>query len=289
MALTQLSNDQHQLLDGITNKLKNIEGVKAVVLGGSFAMGMATETSDLDIGIYYSEQNPFDIESIKLIAEKIADKEQPVVTAFYEWGPWVNGGAWIKTKYGKVDFLYKNIDQISRTIEKAKEGIWENDFEQQPPYGFSSLIFLAETNNCIPVYDPDNLIKKLKERVIEYPPKLKQSVVQQSLWSADFTIWQAESFAAKDDTYNTVGCLTRAVKNIVMALFAINERYPMGDKRAINILEQSTTKPEDFSQRINKILCCIEGGLTDNVVLLKKLFEEVVGLAEGRYKPYYRL
>jgi predicted nucleotidyltransferase len=289
MALTQLSNDQQQLLDGITNELKNIEGVKAVVLGGSFAMGMATGSSDLDIGIYYSEPYPFDIGSIKSIAEKIAEKEQPVVTAFYEWGPWVNGGAWIKTKYGKVDFLYKNIDQIARTIDKAKEGIWENDFEQQPPYGFSSLIFLAETNNCIPVYDPDSLIKKLKERVIQYPPKLKQSVVQQSLWSADFTIWQAESFAAKDDTYNTVGCLTRAVKNIVMALFAINERYPMGDKRAINILEQSTTKPEDFSQRINKILCCTESGLTDNVALLKKLFEEVVGLAEGRYKPYYRL
>lgn len=98
------------------------------------------------------------------------------------WGPWVNGGAWINTSRGKVDFLYKNIGQITRTIENAKIGIWENNFEQQPPYGFSSIIFLAETQSSLPLYDPDKIINKLKESVKEYPEKLKYSVIQQSLW-----------------------------------------------------------------------------------------------------------
>jgi hypothetical protein len=30
----------------------------------------------------------------------------PIVTNFYEWGPWVNGGAWIHSSVGKVNFLY---------------------------------------------------------------------------------------------------------------------------------------------------------------------------------------
>lgn len=285
----KLSEDKQNLLDNITDELKVIDGVKAIVLGGSYAVGLATESSDLDIAIYYFERNPFDIEKVKLIAEKYAENEQPTVTGFYEWGPWVNGGAWIKTKDGEVDFLYKNIDQISKTIDNARNGVWENSFEQQPPYGFSSIIFLAETHSSLPLYDPEGVLKKLKESVKQYPKKLKQSVIQQSLWSAEFTIWQAEGFATKNDTFNTVGCLTRAVKNIVTTLFAINEIYPMGDKRAINILEQAKIKPENFTSKINDILCCNKDTLTYNVMRLKELFEETVEFAEGAYKAYYKL
>lgn len=285
----KIPDDKQKLLDNITEELKLIDGVKAIVLGGSYAIGSATENSDLDIGIYYSEDNLFDIEKIKKVAKKLAVNEQPTVTGFYEWGPWVNGGAWINTTSGEVDFLYKNISQIIRTIDNAKNGIWENNFEQQPPYGFSSIIFLSETQSCLPLYDPDSIIKELKESVKQYPQKLKQSVIQQSLWSAEFTIWQAEKFATKNETYNTVGCLTRATKSIVTALFAINELYPMGDKRAISILEHAKIRPESLTSKIDKILCCNKDTLIDNVLQLKKLFDEIVSFADGAYKQYYKL
>lgn len=285
----KIPDDKQKLLDNITEELKLIDGVKAIVLGGSYAIGSATENSDLDIGIYYSEDNLFDIEKIKKVAKKLAVNEQPTVTGFYEWGPWVNGGAWINTTSGEVDFLYKNIGQIIRTIDNAKNGIWENNFEQQPPYGFSSIIFLSETQSCLPLYDPDSIIKELKESVKQYPQKLKQSVIQQSLWSAEFTIWQAKKFATKNETYNTVGCLTRATKSIVTALFAINELYPMGDKRAISILEQAKIRPESLTSKIDNILCCNKETLIDNVLQLKKLFDEIVSFADGAYKQYYKL
>jgi len=284
-----LPKDKQILLDNITDDLKQIEGVKAIVLGGSYAMNMATESSDLDIGIYYSSNKPFNLDEIKLIAEKYSNNSQPTVTEFYEWGPWVNGGAWIETANGKVDFLYKNIDQITTTIENAKNGIWENHFEQQPPYGFSSIIFLAESYYSKSLYDPEGIINKLKKDVEKYPEKLKQSVVQQSLWSAEFTIWQTESFASKGDVYNTVGCLTRAVKNIITALFAINEIYPLGDKRAISILEQARTKPDNLTKKINSILCVDEKTLIENTQHLKKLFNEIVEFTHDTYKPIYKL
>lgn len=285
----KLPNDKQKLLDNITDELKQIAGVKAIVLGGSYAVGLATENSDIDIGIYYYEQNPFDINEIRRVAEKYSDNEMPTVTGFYEWGPWVNGGAWINTANGEVDFLYKNIDQIVRTIDNAKNGIWENNFEQQPPYGFSSIIFLAETQNSLPLYDPDDVVKKLKESIKQYPQKLKQSIIQQSLWSAEFTIWHAEKYASKNDLFNTIGCLTRATKSIVTALFAINELYPMGDKRAINILEQAKIRPESLTSKMDDILCCRKDTLNDNVAKLRELFDQTVAFADGAYKPYYVL
>jgi predicted nucleotidyltransferase len=285
----KLTNDKQKLLTDLTTELKQVDGVKAIVLGGSYATGMATENSDLDIGIYYYEDNPFDVEKIKNIAKTFSVSEQPTVTGFYEWGAWVNGGAWINTTIGEVDFIYKNIDQISKTIENAKNGIWENDFEQQPPYGFSSIFFLSETHCCLPLYDPEDILRKLKEGVKVYPQKLKQAVIQQSLWAAEFTIWQAEKFAVKFDTFNTVGCLTRATKSIVNALFAINEIYPMGDKRAVSILEQAKQTPPNLTQKIDDILCCNKELLHENVAMLKILFNQIVELADGAYKPYYNL
>jgi predicted nucleotidyltransferase len=285
----KLTDAKQKMLDDLIADLKLVEGVRAIVLGGSYAIGMATEGSDLDLGIYYSEQQPFDIEKIKAISEKYAENEQPTVTGFYEWGPWVNGGAWINTANGEVDFLYKNIEQITKTIENAKNGLWENNFEQQPPYGFSSVIFLAETNSSLPLYDPEEVVKNLKDSVKQYPPRLKQSIVQQALWSAEFTIWQAEKFASKVDIYNTVGCLTRAINNMVSALFALNETYPMGDKRAINILEQAKIRPVSLAAKIDNILCCNKHTPLDNVLQSKNLLNEIVAFADGQYKPYYKL
>ncbi len=285
----KLPEEKEYLLRNITAGLQRIDGIKAIVLGGSYATGLATDHSDLDIGIYYSDLLPFDLTAIKWLAEAFSANDKPTVTGFYEWGPWVNGGAWIKTLNGKADLLYKNIEQISATIEKAQNGIWEEHFEQQPPYGFSSIIFLAETRSCIPLYDPEGIIEQLKQAVRQYPQKLKQAVIQQSLWSAEFTIWQAAGFAFKADVYNTLGCLTRAVKNIVTALFSINEYYPIGDKNALAILEALQQRPADLTEKIDKILCPGQHKLPESVLLLKILFQETAELAQGFYKPVYKL
>jgi predicted nucleotidyltransferase len=284
-----LNSKKRELLKSILSDLEKVDGIMGLVLGGSYALGLATEDSDLDIGLYYSSSSPFSIHEIKLIAKKYADKETPVVTNFYEWGPWVNGGAWIKNKLSKIDFLYKNIEQITTTIENAHQGNWEVNYEQQPPFGFSSLIFLAETFYCVPLYERNNCIQNLKEKVSSYPDKLKQAVVQQSLWAAEFTIYQAIGFAEKEDIYNTYGCYTRAINKIILAIFALNERYPMGDKRALIIIDQLTLKPENLSKRIEEILHSNKANLKTRTQLIKNLHGETVSLANGLYTPYYKL
>jgi hypothetical protein len=284
-----LPKEKKETLNNIVIDLKQTSNVVAVVLGGSYSAGNATETSDMDIGIYYSEKKPFNINEIKNIAKKYAINGNPTVTGFYEWGPWVNGGAWIETACGKVDFLYRNVEHIISTIEKSKKGEWENHFEQQPPYGFSSIIYLAETKSCVPLYDPDEVILKLKAEVQIYPAKLKETVIQQSLWSAEFTIWHADYFYKKQDIYNVTGCLTRAVKNIVTALFAINELYPISDKRAIEILEKAGKKPLNLKEKVEHILCADKHTINTNINSLNELFKETIELINGTYNPFLQI
>lgn len=282
-----LPQNKKETFDNIVAELIKLDNVVAVVLGGSFATGRATENSDLDIGIYYNEKKPFNIEEIKRIAEKQSVENVPIVTDFYQWGPCVNGGAWIHTESGKVDFLYRNLDQVKSTIKSAINGEWQKHYEQQPPYGFSSVIYLAEIENCIPVFDAEGIISKLKLSIKNYPPKLKETIIQQGLWAAEFTLINAVEFAEKDDFYNTFGSITRIVKNIVDVLFAINETYPIGDKKAIEILSKLSLSPNNLVSRVNTALTADKNSLGENIFFLRRLFDDVVELTDGVYKPQF--
>jgi len=272
--------------------LRTIPGVVAVVLGGSYARGTQRADSDLDVGIYYRAAQPFDLDKLRTVARTISVQGEPVVTDFYGWGAWVNGGAWIQTATGKVDFLYRNLDQVEATITEAEQGILRHDYGQQPAHGFYSVIYLAETAVCRPLFDPDNLLTQLKARVQHYPPALKARTVTEQLWNAEFTLIQARDFAAAGDVYTTVGCLTRAAANLTQVLFALNEVYFMGDKKAMTILATFAQQPQAFVERLQAILGA--AGTTDealgqSVAQVVALWTETVALTNGAYQPKFVL
>ncbi|MEZ4711402.1 MAG: nucleotidyltransferase domain-containing protein [Caldilineaceae bacterium] len=149
--LPNLPKYKHLLLERLVDQLMQIPSMVAIVLGGSYASGAQHAQSDMDIGLYYDEASPFAVADIQRVAAEISVDGAATVTDFYEWGAWVNGGAWIETPARKVDFLYRNLAQVQRTISEAQQGIVHHDYDQQPTYGFYSVIYLAETQICIPL------------------------------------------------------------------------------------------------------------------------------------------
>lgn len=82
----QLSQEQIELVSSLSQQLGAIPGITAVVPGGSHARGRAQPTSDIDLGLLYSETARFSTPSIRELAELLNDTPGPVVTNFYEWG-----------------------------------------------------------------------------------------------------------------------------------------------------------------------------------------------------------
>jgi hypothetical protein len=290
--LTFLPEQKRMLVEQLVEKLGRLPGMSAIVLGGSYASGTFHEASDIDLGLYYYEASPFPIAEIRQIAMDISTHGPPTVTDFYGWGAWVNGGAWIHTPVGKIDFLYRNLDQVQQTIAGAQQGISHHDYDQQPTHGFYSVIYLAETQICIPLYDPEKIITRLKRSIEVYPPRLKQKVIADSLWAAEFTLLHAINFAAQADIYNTVGCLTRVTSNITQALFALNERYFMRDKKVLETIAQFTNLPAGYIQQINRILACpgaTAEELTRSVTELEQAWRDVVLLPGVTYEPKFKM
>jgi len=280
------------LLDEIVARLAAVPGVQAVALGGSYARGRQHAESDLDVAIYYTESAPFTIADIRAVANALSARGAPDVTDFYGWGAWVNGGAWIHTTAGKVDFIYRSLEQVQRTLDEAIQGITHLDFYQQPAYGFSSIIYLAETHICMPLFDPHKHLDRLKAQVAVYPPRLKQQTVNGSLWLAEFSLVHAEKYARGGSVYATAGALTRTAALLTQALFALNETYFISDKTAQQEIAAFAVVPAGYGERLNAVLAhpgLRPDELQVSVQAMHALWADVAALTAGSYVPAFRI
>jgi hypothetical protein len=292
IAVAALPPGKRDVLNAAIEGLKRVSNVAALVLGGSYARGVAHEGSDVDIGIYYREAAALPVQEVRAVAESIrAPGTEPVVTELYGWGPWVNGGAWIQTPATKVDFVYRNLDQVCSVIEEGQRGVWRHDYDQQPPYGFRSVVYFAETHFCIPLYDPLGEIGLLKRAIATYPEPLKRRIVEDGLWGAEFSMWSGRGFAASADVYNAAGCLTRAAQYIAHAIYAINDEYFLNDKQATTMLSRFARSPRDCAARLADVLAKpgrTSAELGDSFESLRQLWLEVVTM-DGAYQPRFNL
>ena len=282
--------EKARLLDEIAALLATVPNVAAVALGGSHARGTHGPASDLDIGLYYREASPFAVVDIREIARRLSASGSPTVTGFYDWGPFVNGGAWIDNAICKVDFLYRNLDQLERIVAAAERGEWQHSFDQQPPFGFRSVTTLGEIHYGQPLYDPDNVLGPLKSDVAFFPPALKARIIRDTLGCAEFSFQSARAFGGTSDLPYMVGCMTRIYHYLIQALFALNETYFMNDKRALKEIEAFAKKPADFGARISAILAAPGDSaekLGASLGKLEMLFVETIALADGVYPPKF--
>jgi nucleotidyltransferase-like protein/uncharacterized protein DUF4037 len=288
---TRLDREQRDLVAGVAAALAQIPRVVGIVLGGSWASGRARRDSDIDLGVLYEDSDPFEVERVRGWAAEVNDASEPVVSDFYAWGPWVNGGAWLTIGGQRVDLLYRSLEQLERAIADAEAGRYEVHAAQQPPFGFFSATLLGELAVCLPLHDPDGLISRLKRRVAVYPEALRRAVVGDHLWAVEFNLEAfAPRFARRGDAYGTAGCLTRALHGLVLVLFALNRLYPLNDKTSLAEITEFERAPRDFAARAAS-LCANVGAqpeaLGASVELAKLLFCEVADLAGELYRPRY--
>lgn len=279
-------------VDALVEALAGLPGLRAVVLGGSHARGRAGAGSDVDLGLLYSERSPFPLDRLREIARRVNDAPDPVVTGLGEWGPWVDGGAWLRVDGERVDWLYRSLELVERVLARAQRGEYELHAGQQPPFGYFGPTVLGEIAICQPLFDPEGLLPPLKDRMRPYPEPLREAVVRDSLWAVEFGLGFAAKFAARGDPYGTTGCLARLCHRLVLALFALERVYPLNDKTALAEIDGFDQAPPDFGRRVRGLLAepgADRAALEHSVDSLATLFREVAGIAGSLYRPRHAL
>jgi predicted nucleotidyltransferase len=283
-----LTPAQQALVSEMIEALAALNGVEAIALGGSYATGFATDGSDIDLGLLYSDAAPFAIAEIRALAARFNDEPDPVVTNFYEWGRWVNGGAWLTVGGQRVDWLYRSTEHVERVIADAEAGRFEVDSEQMPPFGFFGPTYLGELRACIPLHDPSGRLEQLRKRVSEYPDALRNAVVESQLWAVEFALSSfAAKFCAREQVWLTASTLARCIHQMATALFALNRVYPVNDKTTLLEISRFDRAPSEFGQRAESTLAALGDGrdaLETSVRNVRDLFDETVALAGDLYQ-----
>lgn len=269
--------DLQILIDTIVDQVKRVEGVRAVVLGGSRARGTHSPRSDIDLGIYYHPDYPLDLAALDRVAAELDDRHQAgLLTPLGGWGPWINGGGWLTIQAQPVDFLYRDLDRVSAVFDACLAGEVEMVYQPGHPHGFVSSIYMAEVALCVPLWEADGEISALKRRAQPYPEALKAALIRKFAWEGDFSLMIARKSVARADVAYAAGCCFRCVACLLQVLFAINERYWMNEKGAVALADTFPFRPAMLRERIEKAFALLgaEGSL----------IEEAIAVLEGVWR-----
>jgi hypothetical protein len=262
------------LLGRLVRAFDGVPGIRAMVLGGSRARGEATAPSDYDIGLYYEADNPIDTGRLAKAAMLLPGAASSSVTAIGEWGPWIDGGAWLTVEGVRVDLLYRSIDKVRAVIEACRAGRIERVYQPGHPHAFVSAIYMGEVALAKVLWDPDQVLASLQRRCTPYPPALGEALIRSFLWEARFALENALHGRGRDDPAYVAGCGFRAVACLNQSLFALNGVYLLNEKGATGAAEKLTRRPPDYAPRVAQAVAAGAAGLP----VLMALAEETAAL-----------
>lgn len=241
----------------VAERLAAVDGVVAVVLGGSRARGQADELSDVDLGLYYDPARPLAIADLRALAGELDDRHPPdAVTEPGGWGPWINGGGWLDIEGVRVDWIYRDLAAVGAVIDDCAAGQYSSHYQPGHPHAFHTHMYMAEVHHGRPLHDRDGAFAALQARTVPYPPALRATIIARG-WEAGFALETAAKSARRGDTFQVTGSLFRCAAVLVQTLFALNRRYFLNEKRAVETIEGFDLCPAGFASTVSDLLASI--------------------------------
>lgn len=247
----QLTKAQANLIDLLVERLRRVDGIAAIVLGGSHASGHASPASDLDVGLYYHPTAPIDIEALSAAVTPLDDAPRPdLVTPIGWWGPWINGGGWLQIQGQAADLLYRDLARVTEVCEACINGQVDIAYQPGHPHGFVSAIYAGEIAVCHPLWDPTGVVAALKARVLPYPAALQRALIDKFAWECTFALETARKAALRGDVSYVAGCCFRAVACMMQVIFALNRTYLLNEKAAVLRAASLSICPPRLAERV---------------------------------------
>ncbi|MET9618922.1 nucleotidyltransferase domain-containing protein [Kitasatospora indigofera] len=234
------------IIEEMANRLVTVPGVVAVMLGGSRARGEQRPDSDWDLGVYY--RGDLDLGALRALAGPEVDVAGPG-----GWGPWVNGGAWLRVDGVAVDWILRDLDRVERVWAECRAGRFEVGVQLGHPLGFWSPCYVGEVALGRVLADPGGELASLRRQAASYPRLLRESLTA-AAWEAEFLVAAAAKGAPRADTLYVSLCLSRAVGVLVQAMFAGERRWCLNEKGALAVAGTLPTAPDGFGPRVSELL-----------------------------------
>ncbi len=259
----------HEVIKEMADRLAEVPGVRGVMLGGSRARGEHRPESDWDLGVYY--RGTLDLAALGALAGPDVEVAGPG-----GWGPWVNGGAWLRVDGVAVDWILRDLDRVERVWQECREGRYEVGVQPGHPLGFWSPCYPGEVALGQVLADPTGELTALRTSASSYPEPLREALLA-GAWEAEFLAAGAAKGAARADALYVSLCLSKAFGILVQALYAADRRWCLNEKGALAAAELLPSAPPGFGDRVRTLLGAqgtTPEALTATVTEARTLIEE---------------
>ena len=215
----------------VAGHYSQLPSVVSVVVGGSLARRFTDVISDIEMYVYYKKSIPSKSEIRNILKKLNATLTRSKKLHWYHpaWGYHTF------FKFGDIKFElgYRDIDSIKERMRKFKgEFALPKHGIHDAPFGHYESGVAACIVECQPIYDPKGEIKDLKKYLSDYKSsKLRRETFNYYIKDAKVLSLAKIKYAVKrNDIYNFHACIARAIRSLVISLFALNNHYYPGDK-----------------------------------------------------------
>jgi hypothetical protein len=217
-----VNDDDERFLSSLVDQLAGaVPGLVGISLGGSRATERHAPDSDWDLGLYV--RGPFPVEAIRTLVDAagwpgdVFDEGQ--------WGPVMNGGAWVSVDGLSVDLHWRDLDTIDRLATEAEAGrftVARIPFHVAP---IPSYVPLAELAMGRTVHG--SLPRPA------FPPALRTAAAGWWRLNARFDLDYATTLGERGEVALCVGLLARVLVQEAYARMAADGRWSTNEKRLI--------------------------------------------------------
>ncbi len=267
-----------RIIERIARAFERCAYLHGIVLGGSRAMGVATESSDIDIGMYYDPAG-IDFHELNTIAAELDDAHREnLICTPGDWGNWVNCGGWLTIGGVPVDLILRDWSRVEAILDVTDEGKWACHYQTGHPHAYVDVMYRGELACSRVLRARDEEFLAQKRRAEAYPEKLKQALTGFFGFESGFSCGFVEKYLFGGDAYYLNGHLFRSVSALNQTLFALNGEWLLNEKKATMRIDAFALRPENYSARVNEIFNEFGTDRKGAVQKLRALCDEVAGM-----------
>ncbi|PRY13976.1 nucleotidyltransferase domain-containing protein [Kineococcus rhizosphaerae] len=241
----------------VAARLVQVPGIVGVSLGGSRARGEHRPDSDTDLGLYY--RPPLDTARLQALVDELS-QVPAAVTEPGGWGPWVDGGGWLRVDGAAVDWIYRDVDRVRASCSGALAGTFDWHFQVGHPLGFPGTTYAGELFHGVLLADPSGELAA--SRLQGFSPALRTAVVGR-LDEARFLLGGAAKAVPRGDRAYVAACAFRVVLLCVHALHADAGRFVLNEKGAVAATDSLPRSPRGFARRAQEVFALDPGPALD--------------------------
>lgn len=232
-------------IEKILNQFIELPEVEAIAIGGSTSAKTSDNNSDIDV--YVFSKTGISLEKREQIIKPISTKHE------------IGGEYFGSGDEFLVDEINQQLDVMywdMNWFESVVENIWVKHY---PSNGYTTC-FLFTLKNFNIIYDKNNWLKNLQEKInTEYPTELQKNIIHRNIMlmkDKPFASYyeQIEKAIKRNDITSINHRISAFVASYFDVIFAVNKQFHCGEKRLINYVKNNCSIiPNNFEENLQKL------------------------------------